>query len=145
MIKFLMTDFPNEIVFNELTRTAVEAASQIGCEVGQIAKSIIFKAADESPVLVIASGVNRVDEKIIEKEMGQKVGKADADFVREKTGMVIGGVAPWGHKEKIKTFIDIDLGKYEKIWASSGKNNAVFETNLKMLQKNTDGKILKVV
>lgn len=144
MIKFLMTDFPNEIVFNELTRTAVEAASQIGCEVGQIAKSIIFKTADESPVLVIASGVNRVDEIIIEKEMGQKVGKADADFVREKTGMVIGGVAPWGHKEKIKTFIDIDLGKYEKIWASSGKNNAVFETNLKQLEEKTEGIILKI-
>ncbi|MBP9817333.1 YbaK/EbsC family protein [Candidatus Shapirobacteria bacterium] len=130
--------FPNEIVFKELTRTAQEAATQIGCKVAQIAKSLIFKDETGQPVLVIASGVNRVDEK----KLGLQ--KADADFVKEKTWMVIGGVAPWGHKEKFKTYIDIDLGKYDKIWASSGKNNAVFETSMDELIQMTEGEVRKI-
>lgn len=136
--------FPNEIVFEELTRTAVEAATALKCEVGQIAKSIVFKTEDEVPILVIASGVNRVNEQMVEEKLGKKIFKADAEFVKDKTGMVIGGVAPWGHKEKIETLIDEDLGKYQRVWASSGKNNAVFPTTIEEIVKMTGGEVVKI-
>jgi prolyl-tRNA editing enzyme YbaK/EbsC (Cys-tRNA(Pro) deacylase) len=136
--------FNKEIVFDKLTRTAQEAAEALGCTIGQIAKSIIFGTAQNEPVLVVASGLNRVDEKIIETEIGEKIFKADANFVKEKTGFVIGGVPPWGHKQKIRTFIDIDLNQYDKFWASSGKTNGVFELTFGELVKNIKGKILKI-
>ena len=92
------------------TRTSAEAAQAIGCGVGQIVKSLVFKAKrSERPILVIASGVNRVDERRIEKLIGEPLGKADADFVRARTGFVIGGVPPFGHAEPVETFIDQDL------------------------------------
>lgn len=130
--------FNKVIEFSKSTKTATEAASQIGCSIGQIAKSLIFKLADDTPLLVIASGSNRVNE--------QKFGlhKAEANYVKQKTGFVIGGVPPWGHKQKIKTFIDEDLKQYDKIWASSGKTNAVFELNFDQLVKETEGEVVKV-
>ena len=92
------------------TRTSVEAAQAIGCQVGQIAKSLVFKTGDsQQPVLVITSGANRVDEARISALLGEPIGKADADFVRKHTGFVIGGVPPVGHTELLKTFIDEDL------------------------------------
>jgi len=130
--------YNNIIEFTNSTRTAQEAADQIGCNVAQIAKSLVFKDENDSPVLVIASGINRVDSERF------KLFKADADYVKEKTGFVIGGVPPWGHKEKIKTFIDEDLKQYDKIWASSGKTNAVFETNFEELVRETAGQVIKV-
>jgi prolyl-tRNA editing enzyme YbaK/EbsC (Cys-tRNA(Pro) deacylase) len=83
--------------FEASTRTSEEAAAAIGCSVAEIAKSLIFKAADGRPVLVIASGANRVDEKKVPALLGQKIERADADFVREATGYAIGGVPPLGH------------------------------------------------
>ena len=93
------------IEFAETTKTSADAAQQIGCSVAQIAKSLIFRARQSNrPVLVIASGVNRVDEKALETLLGEKIGKADAEFVRDKTGYAIGGVAPVGHASPPVTY-----------------------------------------
>ncbi len=110
------------------TRTATDAASSIGCEVSQIAKSLIFKTKETSkPVLVLASGPNRVDEKIIENYAGEGIIKADADFVKNVTGFAIGGIPPVGHKNKIELiFIDKDLMNYDEVWAAAGTPNSVF-------------------
>jgi prolyl-tRNA editing enzyme YbaK/EbsC (Cys-tRNA(Pro) deacylase) len=127
------------------TRTAVEAAEAIGCEVGQIVKSLVFKAKrSERPVLVIASGKNRVDEKKIEMLIGESLGKADADFVRLHTGFVIGGVPPLGHTEKLETFIDEDLLEYTEVWAAAGTPNAIFRLNPEDLVKMTGGRLTKI-
>ena len=110
------------------TRSAQEAAQAIGCQVGQIVKSLIFKGKQSNkPILVLASGSNRVNEKKLKKLVAEPVKKADADFVREKTGFVIGGVPPVGHREQLKTFLDEDLLQYEEIWAAAGTPHAVFK------------------
>jgi prolyl-tRNA editing enzyme YbaK/EbsC (Cys-tRNA(Pro) deacylase) len=127
------------------TRTAPEAAAAIGCTVGQIVKSLVFKARrSERPVLVIASGVNRVSEKKLEALIGEPLGKADADFVRQHTGFVIGGVPPLGHVESLLTFIDEDLLQYEEIWAAAGTPNAVFKLAPEDLLRMTEGKVCKL-
>lgn len=124
------------------TRTAPEAAAAIGCTVGQIVKSLVFKAKrSERPVLVIASGANRVSEKKLETLIGEPLGKADADFVRQRTGFVIGGVPPLGHLEPLLTFIDEDLLQYEEIWAAAGTPNAVFKLAPKDLMRMTEGQV----
>lgn len=130
--------YNNVTEFSNLTRTAQEAANQICCSVGQIAKSLIFKNKNGSPILVIASGTNRVDETKL------KLFKADADFVKEETGFVIGGVPPYGHKQKIQTYIDKDLKQYSEIWASAGKPNAVFKTTFDELVEKTGGTIAAI-
>lgn len=113
--------------FPESTRTAAEAAEAIGCEVAQIAKSLIFRAKEsDRPVLVIASGVNRVDEKKVTALLGEKILRADPGFVRDKTGFAIGGVPPLAHRESPITFIDRDLLDYDSIWAAAGTPNTVF-------------------
>jgi prolyl-tRNA editing enzyme YbaK/EbsC (Cys-tRNA(Pro) deacylase) len=127
------------------TRTAMEAAQAIGCEVGQIIKSLVFKAKRSgNPILVIASGENRVDEKRLETLIGEPLGKADADFVRQRTGFVIGGVPPVGHSEKIRTFIDEDLFQYEELWAAAGTPHAVFRLSPTELRKISDGEALMI-
>ena len=127
------------------TRTSVEAAQAIGCQVGQIAKSIIFRAlASQRPIMVIASGPNRVNEKVIETLIGEAIGKADADFVRQRTGFVIGGVPPIGHTEQIETFIDTDLMQYPEIWAAAGTPHAVFRLTPADLLRMTGGKLIQV-
>ncbi len=127
------------------TRSAAEAAAAIGCGVGQIAKSLIFRTKDSSrPVLVIASGVNRVDLQMIGDLLGEKIVKADADFVRQQTGFVIGGVPPVGHKNTIITFIDEDLLLYDEIWAAAGTPNAVFRLTGTDLIRATDGQVVRV-
>jgi len=116
------------VEFEESTRTSADAAAAIGCSVAQIAKSVIFRgSASGRPVLVVASGVNRVDERKIAALLGEKVKSADADFVREKTGYVIGGVPPVAHAIPPVTFLDSDLQRLGKIWAAAGTPNAVFE------------------
>ena len=127
------------------TRTAVEAAQAIGCQVGQIVKSIIFKSRrSQQPVLVIASGSNRVDEKRIEAQIGEPLGKADAEFVRSKTGFAIGGVPPLGHLEQLQTFIDQDLFQYDEIWAAAGTPHAVFRLTPQILHDLTGGLVLEI-
>jgi prolyl-tRNA editing enzyme YbaK/EbsC (Cys-tRNA(Pro) deacylase) len=125
------------------TRTAVEAAQAVGCQVGQIVKSLVFKAKrSQRPILVIASGQNRVDERRIEALIGEPLGKADADFVRQRTGFVIGGVPPLGHAERLVTFIDEDLFQFEQIWAAAGTPHAVFRLTPEHLLKITGGQVV---
>ena len=141
-VKALGFDF-KVVEFDKTTRTSAEAAAAIGCTVAQIAKSLVFRAkSTERAVLVIASGVNRVDEKIIKAALGEKIGRADAEFVRQQTGFVIGGVPPVGHSQPLVTFIDQDLLQYEIIWAAAGTPNAVFQLTPQELVSMTQGQVL---
>lgn len=125
------------------TRTAQEAAKAIGCEVAQIAKSLIFiDKTSGNPILVIASGVNQVDIKKIENSTGLHLIKADGKFVKERVGFAIGGVPPVGHNEKIVTYLDPSLMDYEWIWAAAGTPFAVFRLSSSEIQKMTDGKFI---
>lgn len=127
------------------TRTSLEAAQALGCQVGQIAKSIIFQAlTSHRPILVIASGSNRVNEKVIAELIGEAIRKADADFVRQRTGFVIGGVPPLGHTERLETFIDQDLLQYLDIWAAAGTPHAVFRLTPDILLRMTGGQVIKI-
>jgi prolyl-tRNA editing enzyme YbaK/EbsC (Cys-tRNA(Pro) deacylase) len=127
------------------TRTAVEAAQAVGCQVGQIVKSLVFKAKrSQRPILVVASGQNRVDERRIEALIGEPLGKADADFVRQHTGFVIGGVPPVGHTQPLETFIDKDLLQYGEIWAAAGTPHAVFRLTPSDLVKITVGRVAAI-
>lgn len=127
------------------TRTAAEAASAIGCKVAQIAKSIVFRTVDRrQPILVIASGVNRINESLIGEQVGEPIEKADATFVREKTGFAIGGVPPIGHVKPICTLIDEDLLDLGDIWAAAGTPNSVFRLSGEMLVEITSGVVMSV-
>ena len=127
------------------TRTAQDAANAIGCEVAQICKSLIFRTKNSHrPILVLASGVNRVDEKLIAKAVGEEITKADADFTREVTGFAIGGIPPIGHKQSIETFIDEDLLKLGELWAAAGTPNAVFSLESAALQDLTQGRVIAI-
>lgn len=134
------------VELSDSTRTAQDAANAIGCDVAQIVKSLIFKTRNsQKPVLVLASGPNRVNEKVIEAFVGEKIVKADADFTRDVTGFAIGGIPPIGHKEPIDLiFIDEDLMKFEEIWAAAGTPNAVFNLKGKDLCKMTQGKVISI-
>lgn len=126
-------------------RTSKEAADAINCEVAQIAKSIIFKLEPSGqPLLVIASGINRINDKQIATILGETLGKADADFVREHTGFVIGGVPPLGHAEPIQTLIDEDLFQYTELWAAAGHPKAVFPLKPDELIHMTKGRVISV-
>jgi len=129
----------------QMTRTAQDAARTVGCEVGQIAKSLVFKgAASQQAVLVITSGANRVNESALAKALGESVLKADAAFVREKAGYAIGGVPPVGHPHPLIVFIDEDLLQYTHIWAAAGTPQAVFQLTPQELQQITNGRVLRV-
>ena len=135
----------NVIEFQESTRTSQEAAERAGCSLGQIIKSLIFKGkTSDKPILVLTSGANRVDENRISGYVGEPIGRADANFVREITGFAIGGVPPLGHKQKMETYLDEDLMQYLTIWAAAGTPNAIFELTPDALQKMTEGKIARV-
>lgn len=129
----------------DTTRTAVEAANTVGCTVGQIAKSLIFRGKRTGkPILIIASGSNRVNEKRIAEYIGEPIEKANAHFVRSTTGFAIGGVPPLGHLQDIRTFIDEDLLQYERIWAAGGTPNSVFQLDTKDLQDMTGGQVVAI-
>jgi prolyl-tRNA editing enzyme YbaK/EbsC (Cys-tRNA(Pro) deacylase) len=131
--------------FDASTRTSADAAAAIGCTVAQIAKSVIFRARNANqPVLVIASGTNRVNEKKLEAALGDKVDRADADFVRATTGFAIGGVAPVGHTGPVRVFIDADLDQFDEIWAAAGSPNAVFRLTPADLRRITGGQVIAV-
>jgi len=138
--------FINQVMeLQTTTRTSADAAQAVGCRVEQIAKSIVFRGGQTNqPILVIASGANRVNEKKIETLISEPMGKADADFVRQRTGFVIGGVPPVGHLEKIQIFIDEDLLNYEEIWAAAGTPNAVFKLTPSDLIKMTGGRVVAI-
>ena len=133
-------------VLSESARSAAEAASALGIEVGQIASSIIFKLPNESPLLVITSGRHRVDTELVAKELSvDNLARVDADYVKELSGFSIGGVAPlgWINPPAI-ILIDLALNDYEVVWAAAGHPHAVFPTNYAELITCTGAKPMVV-
>jgi prolyl-tRNA editing enzyme YbaK/EbsC (Cys-tRNA(Pro) deacylase) len=127
------------------TRTAEEAAAAVGCTVAAIAKSLIFAGRDSRrPVMVIASGANRVDERKVAALVGEKIIRADPAYVRTKTGFAIGGVPPVGHIEAPLVLIDADLCALPTIWAAAGTPNAVFRLTPHQLVAITGGRVADV-
>lgn len=126
------------------TRTSADAAAAIGCTVAEIAKSLIFKSAEGRPILVIASGVNRIDERKVQALLGGKIARADADFVRDVTGFAIGGVPPVGHATPPIVLIDRELERFAAVWAAAGTPNAVFKITPGDLARLTRGQIADV-
>ncbi len=135
--------FTNQVIeLPDSTRTSAEAAAAVGCAVEQIAKSLVFRGKQSgAAILVIASGGNRVDEKKLKALAGENISKPDADFVREATGFVIGGVPPLGHAQPLRTFIDRDLWRYDEIWGAAGHPNAVFRLTPDELAAMTGGAV----
>jgi prolyl-tRNA editing enzyme YbaK/EbsC (Cys-tRNA(Pro) deacylase) len=136
-------------MLQDAARTAQQAADALGIELGQIAKSIIFKRkSDDAAVLVITSGDKRVDEAKVQTlvcDAGTKLGRADADFVKLKTGFSIGGVSPVAHLTVPVTLLDQALFRFETIWAAAGHPNAVFEVSPQALQVLSQAPVADVV
>ena len=127
------------------TRTAREAADAIGCSVAQIAKSIVFRGSESArAVLVVASGVNRINEETIASSVGEPIERASPEFVREATGFAIGGVPPCAHARPLLTFIDRDLLALDVLWAAAGTPNAVFRIEPQQLVRLTGGEVLEI-
>lgn len=123
------------VEFEQPTRTSAEAAAAIGCSVAEIAKSVVFRGKESGQaVVVVASGENRVSEAKVAACLGQKLGRADADFVRASTGYVIGGVAPVGHAQPVSLLLDRDLQRFARIWAAAGTPFSVFPLTPEELQ-----------
>jgi Cys-tRNA(Pro) deacylase len=130
---------------HQTTRSAADAARAVGCEVGQIAKSLVFRGkATGRAVLVIASGANRVNLAHLADTVSEPVGMADPDFVRQQTGFAIGGVPPLGHRQPLEIYIDEDLMQYADIWAAAGTPRAVFRLTPEQLVQITDGRVMAV-
>ncbi len=126
-IQAFLGDAFEVLEFDAGTRTAAEAADAIGCTVSQIAKSLVFRGKTSGEaILVVTSGSNRVDEKKVGTLAGEKIDRADADFVRAATGFAIGGVPPVSHTRPPKILLDADLQIFEDLWAAAGTPHAVF-------------------
>lgn len=131
--------------FEVSTRTAADAAAAIGCSIAEIAKSLVFRGRDNgSAVIIIASGVNRVDEGKVEDIFGSAIERAPPDFVREVTGFAIGGVPPIGHAAGSMIYVDDDLMKFEAVWAAAGTPNAVFRLTPQELLEISGGHVADV-
>ena len=129
----------------DTTRSAKDAAKAVGCEVREIAKSLVFATVPgNTPVLVIASGPNRVNEASISQVVGSDITMASPDFVREQTGFAIGGVPPLGHKVDIVTLIDEDLMALDVVWAAAGTPFSVFAITPQALLAATDGRVVNI-
>lgn len=125
------------------TRTAAEAAAACGTSVAQIVKSLVFRRADDGePVLLLVSGVNRVDEKAVAERIGSPLERMDPRDVRETTGFAIGGVAPLGALMRLPTYMDEDLLAFEEVWAAAGAPNAVFRVSAAALRAATDAEVI---
>lgn len=120
--------------FPQGTRTAVDAARAVGCDVAQIVKSLVFVAAGR-PVVALVSGANRLDEKRLGAMAGEPVAKADAETARAATGYAIGGVPPFGHATQVRVFMDRDLLRHGVVWAAAGRPDSVFEINPERLRE----------
>jgi prolyl-tRNA editing enzyme YbaK/EbsC (Cys-tRNA(Pro) deacylase) len=132
-------------MLDDAARTAQQAADQLGVQLGQIAKSIIFRRkADDAAVLVITSGDRRVDEKKVEAHVG-KIGRADAGFVKDRTGFSIGGVSPVAHATPPVTLIDRDLLRFDVVWAAAGHPHGVFPLHPADLERLTGAPLVDVV
>jgi len=129
--------------FPASTRTAQEAADAIGCTIGQIVKSLIFRSG-QKPLLFLVSGDNRLDVKKVSGNLKIKLEKADAQFVRDTTGFAIGGVPPVAHAVKMEVYIDQDLLAYDEIWAAAGTPHAVFRLDSRDLSRMTGGQVIDV-
>ena len=125
--------------FDQPTASAAQAASAIGCTVGQIAKSLVFANAEGDPVLVIASGASRVDEAKVGQILKTTIHRADADFVKRATGFSIGGVPPVGHPSQLTVVLDQTLQDFEEIWAAGGTPTSVFCLTPSQLVSITNG------
>jgi len=139
------------VILDEHARTALAAAEQLGVEVGQIANSLIFAlpaedGAEPEPLLVLTSGAHRVDTAKVANLIGvDRLDRADADFVRDRTGFAIGGVAPVGHPTPVRTLIDVSLSQHAEIWAAAGHPRSVFRTSYDQLLRLTGGSPVEVV
>jgi prolyl-tRNA editing enzyme YbaK/EbsC (Cys-tRNA(Pro) deacylase) len=125
------------------TRTAPEAAAAVGCEVGAIVKSLVFRIGDEA-VLALVSGANRADEGLLEAGFGARVERADADFVRAATGYSIGGVPPLGHPRPLRTLVDEDLLRHPVVWGAAGTPRSVFPMEPRELARLTGGTVVRL-
>jgi prolyl-tRNA editing enzyme YbaK/EbsC (Cys-tRNA(Pro) deacylase) len=124
--------------------TAAAAAEQLGCEVGAIANSLVFEA-DGEPLLVLTSGAHRVDTDHLARTLGVKrLRRASPEFVRTHTGQVIGGVAPVGHPEPLRTLVDVWLSHHDTVWAAGGHPHTVFPTTYDELLRITTGTPVQV-
>jgi len=133
------------VALEQSARTSAEAASAVGCKVDQIAKSLVFRGQQsQRAVLVITSGANRVDERKVAALIAEPVGRADAEFVRQRTGFAIGGVAPVAHAEPLVILIDEDLLRWPEIWAAAGHPNSVFKLTPDDLVRLTGGQVATV-
>ena len=133
------------VQMQKTTRTAKDAAQAVGCEVGQIVKSLIFRSKrSRKPILVVASGANRVNEKVLARHISEPVKMAKPEFVREMTGFAIGGVPPIGHRYPLSIFIDEDLLQFEEIWAAAGTPHAVFRLTPDELKRITAGTVISI-
>jgi prolyl-tRNA editing enzyme YbaK/EbsC (Cys-tRNA(Pro) deacylase) len=129
----------------DAARTARAAADAIGCDVAQIANSLVFRGEpSDTALLVMTSGANRVDTARVAALVGESIGKADAAFVRAATGFVIGGVAPVGHVAPVRTLIDRDLLRHAEIWAAAGHPHTVFRLTPDALLRLTGGTVVEV-
>lgn len=144
-VQAILGDAFEVVEFAASTRTAADAAAAIGCTVAEIAKSLVFRALEGGrPVLVVASGVNRVDMARVEAVLGEAVGRADAEFVRARSGFAIGGVPPVGHLEPPRVLIDADLMSLTTLWAAAGTPNAVFRLTPADLLRLTGGEVAEL-
>lgn len=131
------------VTMDQSTHTAVEAAEAVGCEVGAIVKSLVL-LADGEPLVALVSGPNRVDTALLGRELGATVTMSDARRVKETTGYSIGGVPPFGHTSTLRTVIDSDLLRYERVWAAAGTSTAVFSIDPDSLIELTAGEVAHV-
>ena len=133
------------VQMKDTTRSAEDAARAVGCDVGQIVKSLVFEGnQSHQPILVATCGANRVNVKAIQHSVAEPVKMANPEFVRRMTGFAIGGVPPVGHDNPLKVFIDEDLLQYDEIWAAAGTPHAVFRLTPDDLIKITNGTVISV-
>ena len=124
--------------------TAAAAAEALGCDLAAITNSLIFDLNGE-PLLILASGAARVDTKLVAEQLGEgRIRRASRDFVLKHTSQHVGGVAPVGHPEKIRTLLDKSLQMHDLLWAGAGDHNSMFSITYKELQRITDAKELRV-
>ncbi|WP_448005669.1 YbaK/EbsC family protein [Agromyces bauzanensis] len=129
---------PEVVWFDGAVTTAQLAADALGIEVGQIANSLVF-TLDGEPILVLTSGAHRVDTEWLGAELGGVIGRASKEVVKAATGQVIGGVAPVGHPSPVRTFVDTELARYDRVWAAAGHAKTVFATTFDELVRITGG------
>lgn len=132
------------IAVEDSTRTAAEAAAALGCEVGQIVKSLMFTDSDDQPLLVLAAGDVRVDPERVATQHGGAVTLADAASVRAVTGYAIGGVPPFGHARDLTTLMDVSLDRWDTVWAAAGTPHDVFSITADELARASGARRVEV-